>query len=97
MAEPGALTAALNWYRAVPLGDARDTRKKVIVPTLYVWSDGDLALLEKGARLCGDFVLGDYRFEILNGVSHWILDEQPDKIADLLLDWFAAHAAADGP
>jgi pimeloyl-ACP methyl ester carboxylesterase len=25
------------------------------------------------------------------GVSHWIPDEQPDKLADLLLDWFAAH------
>jgi hypothetical protein len=27
----------------------------------------------------------------LEGVSHWILDEQPDKMAELLLDWFAAH------
>ncbi|MDT5068567.1 MAG: hypothetical protein QOK02_4722, partial [Mycobacterium sp.] len=91
MAEPGALTAALNWYRAVPLSLSRDTNTKVTVPTLYVWSDGDTALLEKGARLCGDFVRGEYRFEVLKGVSHWILDEQPDTTADLLLDWFAAH------
>ena len=26
--------------------------------------------------------------------SHWMLDEQPDTTADLLLDWFAAHPAA---
>ena len=51
MAEPGALTAALNWYRAVPLSDLRDAGKKVTVPTMFVWSDGDIALLEKGARL----------------------------------------------
>lgn len=94
LAEPGALTAALNWYRAVPLGDARDTGKKVTVPTMFIWSDGDIALREKGARLTGDYVLGDYRFEVLKGVSHWILDEQPDTTADLLLDWFAAHPAA---
>jgi pimeloyl-ACP methyl ester carboxylesterase len=91
MAEPGALTAALNWYRALPLSLSRDTNTKVTVPTLYVWSDGDMALLEKGARLCGDFVRGEYRFEVLKGVSHWILDEQPDTTAGLLLDWFAAH------
>jgi pimeloyl-ACP methyl ester carboxylesterase len=93
MAEPGALTAALNWYRAVPLSDERDAGKTVTVPTMYVWSDGEKALLEKGARLCGDYVVGEYRFEVLKGVSHWILDEQPDTMADLLLDWFAAHSA----
>ncbi len=93
MAEPGVLTAALNWYRAVPLSSSRETGKKVTVPTMHVWSDGDIALREKGARLTGDYVLGEYRFEVLKGVSHWILDEQPDKMTDLLLDWFAAHPA----
>ena len=94
MAEPGALTAALNWYRAMFLSNPRETGRKVTVPTMYVWSDGDIVLLEKGARLCGDYVVGEYRFELLNGVSHWILDEQPDKLSDLLLDWFSAHPAA---
>jgi pimeloyl-ACP methyl ester carboxylesterase len=93
MTEPGALTAALNWYRAFPLSDARDAGRKVTVPTMFIWSDGDIALREKGARATGDYVVGEYRFEVLNGVSHWILDEQPDKTADLLLDWFAAHPA----
>ncbi len=93
MREPGTLTAALNWYRAVPLSDIRDAGRKVKVPTLFIWSDGDIALREKGARLTGDYVLGDYRFEVLKGVSHWVLDEQPEKTADLLLDWFAAHPA----
>lgn len=94
MAEPGALTAALNWYRAIPLSDTRDAGKKVTVPTMFIWSDGDIALREKGARATGDHVLGEYRFEVLKGVSHWILDEQPDKAAELLLEWFAAHPVA---
>lgn len=91
MAEPGALTAALNWYRAMPLSDLRGAMGKISVPTLYVWSDGDTAVLDKAARNCGGYVTGEYRFEILHGVSHWIPDEQPDAIADLLLEWFAAH------
>jgi pimeloyl-ACP methyl ester carboxylesterase len=91
---PGALTAALNWYRGMPFSNPRQAAKLVTVPTLYVWSDGDMALLEKGARLCGDFVRGEYRFEVLKGVSHWILDEQPDTTAGLLLDWFETHPAS---
>jgi pimeloyl-ACP methyl ester carboxylesterase len=90
MAEPGVLTAALNWYRAVPLSDPRGMGQRITVPTMYVWSDGDTALLEKGARNTGRYVNGEYRLEILHG-SHWMLDEQPDAVADLLLEWLAAH------
>jgi pimeloyl-ACP methyl ester carboxylesterase len=93
MAEPGALTSALNWYRAIPLSNPKVTTTKVTVPTMYVWSDGDAALPKKGAQLCGDYVLGEYRFEVMEGVSHWIVDEQPDAMADLLLEWFGAANA----
>jgi pimeloyl-ACP methyl ester carboxylesterase len=92
--QPGTLTAALNWYRGLPFSNPREMRKKVTVPTLYVWSDGDVALKEKCARLCADYVVGDYRFEILTGASHWLLDEQPETIADLLLDWVGTHSGA---
>ncbi len=88
--QPGAMTAALNWYRAMLLSGPRETGKKVTVPTMYIWSDDDVALREKGARLCADYVVGEYRFERLHG-SHWLLDEQPETIAELLLDWIGAH------
>jgi pimeloyl-ACP methyl ester carboxylesterase len=91
MREPGALTAAINWYRAMPMLNPRAINQKVSVPTLYVWSDNDIALLPKSAHDTARYVTGEYRFEILPGVSHWIPDEEPDKLADLLLDWFAAH------
>ena len=68
-----------------PLSDVRRVRHKITVPTMYVWSDGDTALLEKGARDCRRYVSGKYRFEILHG-THWILDEQPDAVASLLLE-----------
>jgi pimeloyl-ACP methyl ester carboxylesterase len=94
ISDPGALTAAINWYRAIPLSNPRATSQKVSVPTLYVWSDRDIALLPKSAHDTARYVTGEYRFEIFPGVSHWIPDEQPDKLADLLLDWFAAHPVA---
>lgn len=93
MTQPGALTAALNWYRGIPLSDLRGVSAKITVPTMYVWSDRDIALTGKAAHDCGRYVRGPYRFEILDGVSHWLMDERPDTVADLLLDWFGAHPA----
>jgi pimeloyl-ACP methyl ester carboxylesterase len=90
MSEPGALTAALNWYRAMFLSNPPG---RITVPTMYVWSDSDTALRDKAAHATGDYVSADYRFEILRGVSHWIPEERPDTLADLLLDWFGAHSA----
>src|SRR3954447_12607319 len=40
MQEPGALSTALAWYRALPL-DARNPVGTVRVPTLHVWSTRD--------------------------------------------------------
>jgi pimeloyl-ACP methyl ester carboxylesterase len=61
----------------------------------FVFHDGDILLgfahLPKAAHDTARYVSGEYRFEILADVSHWIPEEHPDKLADLLLDWFAAH------
>ncbi|OBI06267.1 alpha/beta hydrolase [Mycolicibacter heraklionensis] len=89
--EPGALTGGINWYRGVPLSNVRDSNQQISVPTMYVWSDNDIALKPKAARDTAKYVAADYRFEVLEGVSHWIPDTEPDRLADLLLDWFAAH------
>lgn len=83
MAEPGALTAALSWYRAMESGaGAAPTR----VPTTYVWSTADLALRRRGAELCGEFIDADYRLVVLEGVSHWIPDEAPEAVVEAVLD-----------
>jgi pimeloyl-ACP methyl ester carboxylesterase len=78
-----ALTGALNWYR----GLRRDAPElpPVTVPTTYVWSDGDLALGRTGAEKCGEFVTGDYEFVELPGVSHWIPDQEPKRLAEIIL------------
>jgi pimeloyl-ACP methyl ester carboxylesterase len=91
--ETGALTGAINWYRAIPLSYRRDAGQRITVPALFVWSDADTALGSKAAHGAGRYVTGEYRFEILNGVSHWVLDDQPDPVAELLLEWFAGHAS----
>ena len=83
LSEPGALTAALNWYRAMQADLA--SLPVVTVPTTYVWSDQDLAIGRVPAELCGDFVDADFRFVELVGVSHWIPEQAPDALAEAII------------
>ena len=83
MREPGALTAALAWYRALPL-DVRQPVGTVRVPTLHMWSTGDAFLSRAGIDATADFVDAPYRLEVLEGVSHWIPELAPDVVADLV-------------
>jgi pimeloyl-ACP methyl ester carboxylesterase len=81
------LTAALNWYRALPFSRSETGyAHKTTVPTTYVWGDADPALGRKGAEATARFVTGPYRFVELAGVAHWIPDVVPDQLAALILD-----------
>lgn len=82
--DSGALTPSINWYRAMPFASPKYARK-VSAPTTYVWSTGDTALSRRGATLCARFVTGPYRFEITDG-SHWIPEEKPELLHDLIVD-----------
>jgi pimeloyl-ACP methyl ester carboxylesterase len=89
LTQPGALTAALNWYRADGAGELADL-PPIAVPTLYVWSTGDGALGRHAAEASADFVTGPYRFVVLDGINHWIPEAAPAELARQLM----AHLAA---
>jgi pimeloyl-ACP methyl ester carboxylesterase len=90
LTQPGAMTAAINWYRAASIGDV-EAMGPVTTPTLYVWSDQDIALGRRAADGTAECVSGPYRFEVLEGVSHWIPEQAPDRLHPLLLEHLAAH------
>lgn len=83
MCEPGRLSAALDWYRANDLHRPGPVGA-VAVPTLYVWSTGDTALGRAAAEVTAGRVTGPYRFEELEGVSHWIPEVAPERLHGLL-------------
>ena len=94
LARPGALTAALNWYRASarPEHELRERRPfpAVAAPALGLWSDGDHYLGEEGMTGSAAFVDGDWRYERIGGASHWMQLDAPDRVNELLLEWFSA-------
>ncbi len=90
--DPQTLTGPLNWYRAMPLVNLwKLSATHVQRPTLFVWSDNDVALKRKGAVTTERYVDGPYTFEILEGVSHWIPEESPKEFVDLLLVHLQKH------
>lgn len=93
LADPGALTAAINWYRGMFSGPPGEPDPAVRVPTLFVWSDGDTALTRQSTELVDRHVTGPFRYAELRGVSHWVADEAPDQLAALVLEHVAEHPA----
>ena len=83
LAEPGALTAALNWYRAMGAGLAETPRTQV--PTTFVWGEDDQAIGRVPAEACGDHVDADYRFVELAGIGHWIPEQAADSLAEAII------------
>jgi pimeloyl-ACP methyl ester carboxylesterase len=90
LSRPGALTAALNWYRAGAhpsgeLGDRRDL-PPVQAPTMGVWSTGDDYLIES-MPASAEHVAAPFRYERVEGASHWLQLDQPERVNELLLDF----------
>jgi pimeloyl-ACP methyl ester carboxylesterase len=81
MQQPGALTAALNFYRAMSLTNPTDLGP-IDLPVTYVWSDDDMAIGRAAAEGCAQFCTDEYRFVELPGVSHWVVDDRPCDIVD---------------
>ncbi len=93
LSEPGALTAGLNWYRAIapverliPAGPGPQF-PPVAAPTMGVFGTADLYVTEEGMVKSVTKVTGPWRYERLEGVGHFIPLEAPDRLSELLLDF----------
>ncbi len=93
MLRPGALAAAISYYRALTPRRAAAVGS-ITVPTLYVWGTNDIALGPVAARATAAQVEGPYRFEVMDGAGHWIPDTRIDELTDLILQHVRAIPAS---
>ncbi len=97
LAEPDALTASLNLYRAIlppeSLVAPPMALPPVSAPAMGLWSTGDLALTEEQMTGSTAYLAGPWRYERLDGVGHWMPLEAPDAVNALLLDFLTHHRA----
>lgn len=87
---PGAMTAMLNYYRALlrnpDIGRIGDGR--VEVPTLMVWGEEDLAIDIRCTDGTEQWV-PKLELHRLPGVSHWVQQDAPEKLNAILEAWLA--------
>jgi len=85
--QPGALTAMINWYRALFRFRTKFTNRTVHVPTRILWGERDAFLLaemaQESLRYCDNAEL----FTFANA-THWLQREEPARVSELLIDFF---------
>jgi pimeloyl-ACP methyl ester carboxylesterase len=85
---PGALTASLNWYRAI-LRDrpAAAADQRVHVPVLVLWGKKDVALsagmAARSLELCDDG-----RLVYFENASHWVQHDEAQQVNRELIEFF---------
>ena len=97
ISRPGALSAALNWYRAAARGGDHGlfagSGMRCQVPTLQIWGDRDPYLgpeLFHGAeRFAPDIISLQ-----IPGAGHWVHQWAPDRVNDALLTFFGGATAS---
>jgi len=80
----GALRGCISYYRSIPATNPRDMPDKVRVPTAFVWSDGDQFINRTAAVGSARYVDADYVFEQMPGMSHWIPEQRPAELAEII-------------
>ena len=98
-AVPGALTAMLNYYRALLRGFRRNRRRgiaKINVPTLMMWGEVDTAL-GKELTYETDQYVSDLTLRYLPNVSHWVQQEAPDTVNAMIESWLLGRSVPYAP
>jgi pimeloyl-ACP methyl ester carboxylesterase len=83
MQQPGALSAALGWYRSIRASRGQGPRR-VDVPTTHLWGRHDPFFTPTAARLTREFVRGPFRSVDLDA-GHWLPETRPDEVAAAVL------------
>jgi len=84
LAEPGALTGVLNWYRALGRGESPLWEKNVHKPVLHIWGNRDPAVGRKAVELQEQYILGPYTNLELDA-GHWLLETRTDVVIENIL------------
>jgi pimeloyl-ACP methyl ester carboxylesterase len=76
--QPGALTAMLNWYRALPFKPDM-TDATVSAPTLVIWGSQD-RFLEKGLAEASLSLSENGSIRWVENATHWVQHEEPEAV-----------------
>lgn len=80
--QPGALTSALNYYRAFRSSKVK-VNSTITTPTLIIWGVNDQALESDLAIRAKSFVK-NLQIEMISNCGHWAHQENPSRVNELI-------------
>jgi pimeloyl-ACP methyl ester carboxylesterase len=100
-AHPGALTAMVNYYRALVRGGGARRQAAlgfpvIDTPTLMIWGEQDRAL-GKETTFGTEAFVRDFTIRYLPGVSHWVQQEAPEAVNAMLEAWLTGKPVPGNP
>jgi pimeloyl-ACP methyl ester carboxylesterase len=88
-AKPGALTAAINYYRnLLNQGFLAQSWPVLNVPTLMIWGEEDTALGKELTYGTEQYVR-DFRIRYIPNCSHWVQQEQPQLVNQYIQEFLS--------
>jgi len=96
--QPGALTAAMNYYRAnmnpsILFSQKTITFPKIVVPTLVIWGEQDAALSKDLIVNTDEFVKSSYFIKYLPNCGHWVQLEEQKLVNKYILEFLEEKVA----
>jgi len=98
---PGALTAMLNYYRALVLGGGMRRQlalglPPIGVPTLLLWGVRDVAL-SLATTYGTEAWVRDLTVRYLPAASHWVQQDAPELVNEMLAAWLEGREVPQAP
>jgi pimeloyl-ACP methyl ester carboxylesterase len=85
--QPDAMTAMINWYRAVVRHRPKMPKgMRVKVPTLMIWGMQDVALSHRMARLSIDYC-DDGKLVLFEEATHWVQHDEAEAVNQILVEF----------
>jgi pimeloyl-ACP methyl ester carboxylesterase len=99
--QPGALTAAVNYYRAnvferlFARSKEAGEGRKIHVPTLFIFGEQDFAILPRSVRGLEKHIAAEYREVRIPDSGHWVQNEAPGEVNAALFEFLARRVKED--
>ena len=88
--QPGALTAMLNWYRAIFRFKPEISSGTVSMPTLIIWGELDRYLSKEMAEPSAGYC-ADVKLNMLEDATHWVMEDKPELVSQLMIEHFSKN------
>lgn len=90
IAQPGALTAAINYYRNVFRSSGSTSFDRVLeVPTLMIWGEDDQPLRKELSYGTENYVQ-DFQIRYIPNCSHWVQHDRPHQVNQYIWEFLSS-------